>query len=150
MKRALFAAALLFGLTVLARAEVCSSITNEVVTVDGRNDEWTGAALKVQPGDVIMVLAGGTVRFTGLVRSEVTPKGALGGTGRLEMKVGTGTVVPVGDRWVGAFREPGAVKFRIKGEANNDTHAAMSGSYTVRLIVVPASTLPPAVKVEAE
>jgi hypothetical protein len=58
------------------------------------------------------------------------------------MKVGTGTVVPVGDRWVGAFREPGSIKFRVFSV--NQQRNAVNRSYDVRLMVIPAGTLPAA------
>ena len=129
-----------------AYAQVCSSITHEEITVDGRNDEWTSAQVKVQPRDVILVFAHGKVKV-GAWTGEVTPKGAPGnGNGRLEMKVGTGTVVTVGDRWVGAFREPGVVKFRVYDTAYRDN----SGAFRVNLIIIPADAFPPAVKVETD
>jgi hypothetical protein len=92
------------------------------------------------------VMASGQVKL-GYLLGDVTAKGAPGGNGRLEMKFGTGTVIPVGDRWVGAFRDPGSIKFRVSSVNPRNT---VSGSYDVRLIVIPAGTLPPAVKVDAE
>jgi hypothetical protein len=62
------------------------------------------------------------------------------------MKIGTGTIVSVGERWVGAFREPGSTKFRIA----NVSYERAEGKYDVLVILIPAGTLPPAAKVEAE
>ena len=139
--------AVLCGITVAAHAEVCSNITNEVVTVDARNDEWSTAALKVKPGDLIMVLAGGKVTLPhSILPHEVSAKGAPNGVGGLEMKVGTGTVIPVGERWVGAFREAGTIKFRVTADRRSD----VAGGYSVRVVLIPAGTLPPTVKVDAD
>jgi hypothetical protein len=125
---------------------VCSSITNELLAVDVRSNEWTAAKIQAKPGDLIIVRAGGTVRIAHTLLGEVTPRGNPGGLGRLDMKVGTGTVVPVGDRWVGALRDPGTLRFRINAERYQDN----SGAYRVNVIVVPAGALPAAAKVEPE
>jgi len=145
--RALLAlAAALWGASVATRAEVCSAITNEVVTVDVRNDEWTPAAIKAKPGDLIIVRATGLVKIAHTLLGEVPPRGNPGGVGRLDMKVGTGTVVPVGDRWVGALHDPGTIRFRINAERYQDN----AGTYRVNVVVVPAGTLPASVKIDAE
>ena len=144
---ALFASAVaLCGASSGARAEVCSGITNEVVSVDVRNDEWTAAAIKAKPGDVVIVRAGGTVKIAHTLLGEVGARGTSNGSGRLDMKVGTGKVIPIGDRWVGAFSDPGVIKFRVNAERYRDN----SGAYRVNVIVIPAGALPPAAKVEAE
>jgi hypothetical protein len=142
----LAAAVALCSVSSAARAEVCSSITNEVVSVDVRNDGWTPAAIKAKAGDLVIVRAQGKVKIAHTLLGEVTPMGNPGGTGRLDMKVGTGAVIPVGDRWVGAFKDPGTIKFRINAERYQDN----SGAYRVNVIVVPAGALPAAVKIEAE
>ena len=113
--------------------------------MDSRNDEWTAAEIKAHPGDLILVIATGKVKTPHVMFKEVTAKGAPNGVGQLQMKIGTGTVIPVGDRWVGALLDPGALKFRI--ESNGPK---MIGSYAVRVVVIPAGSLPPAVKVDAE
>jgi hypothetical protein len=143
--RSLAVAAALSAVALSAQAQVCNSITHEQITIDGRNDEWTSAQVKTQPGDVILVFAHGKVKV-GAFTGEVTPRGANNGLGRLEMKVGTGTVVAVGERWVGAFREQGTVKFRVYDTKYSDN----SGSFRVHLIIIPATAFPPAVKVETD
>jgi hypothetical protein len=136
----------LCGASSAAGSEVCSGITNEVVSVDVRNDEWTAAAIKAKPGDVVIVRAGGTVKIAHTLLGEVGARGTSNGSGRLDMKVGTGKVIPIGDRWVGAFSDPGVIKFRVNAERYRDN----SGAYRVNVIVIPAGALPPAAKVEAE
>jgi hypothetical protein len=143
----LFVAVLLSALGLSAEARVCSEILHEEITVDGRNDEWTSAQVKIGPRDLVLVFAEGQVKVGGWT-GEVGPGGAPGveGIGRLEMKVGTGTVVPVGARWVGAFQEGGTIKFRVHDTKYGDN----SGSFSIHLIIVPAGVLPPAVKVQPD
>jgi hypothetical protein len=86
------------------------------------------------------------VKIAHTLLGQVTPRGNPGGVGRLDMKVGTGTVVPVGDRWVGSLRDPGTIRFRINAERYQDN----AGAYRVNVIVVPAGALPPTVKIDAE
>jgi hypothetical protein len=125
---------------------VCSSITNEIVSVDVRNDDWTPATIKLKDGDLVIIQAAGLVKIAHTLLGQVTPRGNPGGVGRLDMKVGTGTVVPVGDRWVGSLRDPGTIRFRINAERYQDN----AGAYRVNVIVVPAGALPPTVKIDAE
>jgi len=143
--RALLAAALC-TVSVTTRAQVCAGITSEIVSVDVRNGEWTAATTKAKPGDLVIVRAGGLVKIAHTLLGAVPPKGNTDGTGRLDMKVGTSAVVPVGDRWVGTLHDPGTIKFRVNAERYQDN----SGAYRVNVIVVPAGSLPSAVKVDVE
>ena len=148
MNRALFAMILLFGLTALARAEVCSDITHAVLTVDARNDEWASAQIKVKKGDLVLVFAKGSADAHMVNGNNVTPDGmGLTHNGRLQMKLGTGQIASTGSRWVGMAPEPGGIKFRVEVDRNREN---WSGSYKVRVIVVPGSALPPEVKVESD
>ena len=140
------AAAAMCAVAFAVRAEPCSSITNEIVSVDVRNDEWTPVSIKPKAGDLVIVRAGGLVKIAHTLLGEVGPRGTVNGGGRLDMKVGTGAAIPVADRWVGAFKDPGPIRFRINTERYQDN----SGAYRVNVIVIPAGTLPAAVKVEAE
>jgi hypothetical protein len=148
----LLAAAALGAAPHAARAEVCSGITNETVTVDIRKDDWTAAAVRIRPGDIVIVHASGVVKLAHTLLGEIGPKGTANGSGRLDMKVfteskvDTAPVVPVGDRWVGSFREPVTVRFRVNSERFQEN----AGAYKVSVIVVPAGALPPAVKFEAD
>jgi len=76
----------------------------------------------------------------------VSAKGLANGSGALEMKVGTGTVVPTGTRWFGSFRDYGTLKFRIAAEHRED----LAGSYKVNLVVIAAGSFPEAVTLDAE
>jgi hypothetical protein len=148
MKLPLTLVCLALGLASVTRAEVCPNISNQELTVDARNGEWTPAAMKVTAGDLVLVFASGRAKVEHAMMRDLSPNGAPNGAGRLEMKVGTGTVVSTGERWVGAFREPGEIKFRVSSKGHN--YQDFSGTYNVHLIVIPAGTLPPTMKVETE
>ncbi len=78
---------------------------------------------------------------------EVGPAGATDGNGTLAIKVGTGTVIPVGQKWFGAFEEDGgALKVRVHDTAYGDN----SGSFKVVIIVIPGAALPEPELVQAE
>jgi hypothetical protein len=133
------------GIATTAHAQVCPGIIHEEITVDGRNDEWTSAEVKVNPGDMVLVFARGKVKV-GNFLGAVGPTGAKSGEGRLEMKVGTGNVLTVGERWVGAFARTGAVKFKVYDTNYRDNE----GSFRVHLVIIPAGAFPPAIKIEPD
>ena len=110
------------------------------------SDDWTAATIKVKPGDLVIVRAGGLVKIAHTLLGEVGPKGTSSGSGRLDMKIGTGKAIPVGDRWVGALRDPGTIQFRVNAERYQDN----SGAYRVNLIVIPVGAFPADAKVEPE
>lgn len=127
----------------------CKSITVKSLMVDAKNDEWTTAQTKAQPGDLIIIMADGEA-ILGNWLGKVGPAGFADNkanpAGRLEMKVGTGTVLVVGARWVGEVDVAGALKFRI----NDTTRGDNAGGYRVTLMVVPRAAIPPPVVVEAD
>jgi hypothetical protein len=143
--RLALAALVAAGAATVAQAQVCPGIVHEEIAVDGRNDEWTSAQVKVTPGDLVLVFARGKVKV-GNFLGAVGPKGANSGEGRLEMKVGTGTVTTVGERWVGAFRQTGSVKFKVYDTNYRDNE----GSFHVHLVIIPAGAFPPAIKIEPD
>lgn len=143
--RLLLSALFLAVTATAAQAQVCPGIVHEEITVDGRNDEWTSAQVKVNPSDLVIVFAHGKVRV-GAWTGEVSPAGAPNGLGRLEMKVGTGTVTAVGERWVGAFSQAGAVKFKVHDTKYGDN----AGTFQVHLVIIPGNAFPPAIKIEPE
>jgi hypothetical protein len=128
-----------------APAEICTSIRHEILTVRAEREDWTSAALNIRPNDVILVYAGGRLSV-GADGKTVSAKGLPDGSGSLEMKVGTGTVVPAGTRWFGSFRDYGTLKFRVAA-----THRAdLAGSFKVNLVVIPADTFPETVNLDNE
>ena len=109
-------------------------------------EQWTSAALNIKPDDVILVYASGKVAIAGQAPRTVSPKGLPDGNGSLEMKVGTATVVPVGTRWFGSFRDFGPLQFRVAAARRAD----VSGDFRVNLVVIPAETFPDPVVLEPE
>jgi hypothetical protein len=139
---------LVLGFGGLAKAEVCSNISNQELTVDASNPEWTAAPIKVNEGDLLLVFASGRAKVAHPMMNELSPNGAPNGAGRLEMQVGTGTVASTGERWVGAFHDSGAVKFRVANKGHK--YQDFSGTYRVQLIVIPAGALPPTMKIDMQ
>jgi hypothetical protein len=145
--RAALIAALALACAPHARAtQACTAIRHEILTVNAGREDWTSARLKIQPDDVILVYAGGRLTVAGDARRATSPRGLADGAGALEMKVGTGTVVPVGTRWFGSFRDYGTLSFRVAAQRR----AELAGSYQVNLVVIPAGAFPEAVKLDAE
>jgi len=124
----------------------CPGIRHEIVTVRAERDDWTSAQLRVRPNDVILVYAGGRLGVGKEPGRTVSAKGLADGSGALEMKVGTGTVVPAGTRWFGSFRDYGTLKFRVAASHRDE----LSGSYTVNLVVIAAESFPEALTLDGE
>lgn len=149
--RLVVVAALAVALVGPARAEMGScGIVHKALQVSGRNDEWTAADVKIKPGDRVLVVASGKVKVGGFLGAvSADGNGAPhnnDGPGRLEMKVGTGTVISVGKRWFGDAEEAGAVKFRVRDSDYSDN----GGAFDVEIIVIPPSAIPQAIKVAAD
>lgn len=147
---AVLAAVLLAGIASGASpappAAPCPGIHHEIITVRADRDDWTSAELRVRPNDVILVYAGGRLRVGGDGDRTVSAKGLPDGDGALEMKVGTGTVVPAGTRWFGSFRDFGTLKFRIAASRRDE----LAGSYKVNLVVIAAESFPDAITLDGE
>ncbi len=152
MDRVLVVVSLVAASFVARAEEACTcGILHKTVQVSGRNDEWTTADLKIKPGDRVLVVASGQVlvgSFTGRVDADGAgaPHNNTSALGRLEMKVGTGTVVSVGKRWFGGVNEPGSVKFRVHDTDYGDN----GGAYDVDVIVIPPTAIPEPLKVAAD
>lgn len=124
----------------------CNSITTRLVKLDGKNDEWVSADLKLKPGDLVVVFVGGQV-VIGRHLGAVDASGSRGdGYGKVEMKVGPGTVLATGTRYTATFQEGGSVKFRVWDTEYKDN----SGAFEVVLIVIPGAAIPEPTLVAAE
>jgi hypothetical protein len=149
--RVLAPVALVASLAGVARAadgRTCG-IVHKTVAVSGRNDEWTSADIKISPGDRVLVVAAGKVKvgaFIGEVNADGNNPANTNSLGRLDMKVGTGTVIPVGKRWFGGSDEPGTVKFRVHDTSYTDN----GGAFEVDVIVIPPNAIPEPIKVAAQ
>jgi len=127
-------------------ADACTAIRHEILSVDASHDGWTSAALAVRPKDVILVYASGRINVPGATPPQVSAKGLPDGGGQLEMKVGTGTIVPAGTRWFGSFRDYGTLRFRVAPQH----HQGLSGKLRVNLVVIPSASFPDAVTLDGE
>ena len=127
-------------------AEACSGIHHEIVTVKAERNDWTSAELRIRPNDVILVSVGGRLTVIGDSTRTVSAKGMPNGTGSLEMRVGTGTIVPVGTHWFGSFPDYGTLKFRIAAAHRNE----LAGNYKVNLMVIESEALPETITLDGE
>jgi hypothetical protein len=108
-----------------------AQVENVIVKVEGANDEWTPTSLSIVHGDLLVSLAGGSVKITEAARA-TGPNGREDGTGSLQMKVGTASSGTVGSKAI-IQNKAGAVKLRIL----DSHHADNAGSFGVQLIKVP-------------
>jgi len=129
-----------------------SGFVRKVVTVDGRNDEWTNSKLKLEAGDLVFFLASGQAKVGDWIGAttpagniRLTSAGFLTGDGTLVRQVGTGGAKPVGSRnWLIATEsEKGALKLKVHDTA----YANNSGAYAVDTLLVPAGMLPTPVSI---
>lgn len=134
------------GLMPAAQGEACTGIRHELLTVRADRGEWTSAELRIKPNDVILVSAAGKVKLGHDGSRTVGAKGLPDGTGLLEMKVGTGTVVPAGSHWFGSFPDYGTLKFRVAASHRDE----VAGAYQVNLVVIAAESLPETVTLDAQ
>src|SRR5688572_24063832 len=87
-------------------------VQNVIVTVAAANDEWTDTTVQLEPGDLLVCTASGSIKL-GELLGATSANGYQDGTGVLQMKIGTTHVRPVGSRafvWEGL---KGPVKLRI-------------------------------------
>ncbi len=120
-----------------------SPIQHLLVTVASTNDEWTETGVMVAKGDLIVIIAPGTIRI-GPNIGDVDATGAQpgGGTstgsGILQFKIGTSAGRPTGRMGTIVAQESGALKLRVQDNRYEDN----SGAFEVHVIIVPASALP--------
>lgn len=133
-----------FGGPVEAQAPRTCGIVHMTVLVDARNDEWTSASVTVDANDRVFVSAPGKIKvgkFVGEVSADGNTPTQASSLGRLEMKVGAGTVHSVGKRWAGEAEAAGPLKFRVR----DSNYADNGGGFEVDVIVIPPTAVPPPV-----
>ena len=139
----------LLALTFLAQSHVARAdgkkMVQKTLRVLGKNDEWVSADIHVEAGDLVIVIAEGKVSLGGMFNPTVGPNGMrerggkdAGDDGILSMKVGTSTTVDTGARYVYGATHAGTLKFRVK----DSNYADNTGSYFVRVLMIPASMIP--------
>lgn len=136
----------------LGFAQTAGAIVRKTVVVEGTNDEWTPTTLKLEKGDVIVLLASGEVKVGDWIGKtsaagsvSENQRGKVIREGTLVIKAGSSAAKPVGERkwFAGSSDFGGSVKIKVHdtGYGNN------SGSYSVDTFVVPAVAVPAAIDV---
>jgi hypothetical protein len=121
-----------------------NKITHQVYTVAATNDEWTQTKIKISPGDILITSEAGNKIIVGNFIGAVGANGTESGVGALYMKIGVGAGIKIGAHGYIRSNESGEVKLRV----NDTKYTDNSGSYTVNIIHIPASLIPPAQTVE--
>jgi hypothetical protein len=121
-----------------------NKITHRVFTVAATNDEWTQTNIKVAPGDILVTNEAGNKIIVGQYLGATDANGLNNGVGALYMKIGVGAGFKIGAHGYVLATESGVVKLRV----NDNKYSDNSGSYTVNIIHIPASLIPPAQAVE--
>jgi hypothetical protein len=136
-------------------AQAPSAIVRKLVTVMGTNDEWTGADVKLDVGDLAIFFASGEVKLGSWMGSRSAAGAVNSGRegidiaeGTLVRKVGTGAAVAVGvsNFFFASPDAKGALKLKVhdKGYENN------AGQLEVQTLVIPAAAYPTPVVVGEE
>jgi len=118
-----------------------STVLRAEVSVPAANDEWTASGITVAVNDLVLVRATGRVRL-GRLAGEVGPAGVLGsghGPGLLLGKIGSASMFPVGVQTFVVATQAGPLQFKVRDSRYDDN----DGSFSVDVIVVPASLIPP-------
>ncbi len=126
-------------------AQERTAIKHVIATVAGTNDEWTPTGLVVEPGDIVITIAHGTVRV-GQSLGDVDATGTRNGSrtstgvGILQYKIGTSAGFPTGVQGLFVATVRGPFKLRVY----DSQYADNAGAFQVNIIVIPASAVPPA------
>ncbi len=121
------------------------SIVNKKVMVAATNDEWTPTEIKVQAGDLLVIITSGNVAI-GAYSGEVDADGNASGEGALIGKIGVGAGFTVGDRTVIPVDAEGTFKLKVKDGVYSDNR----GQFEVMVLHIPAGAIPEPVVVTAE
>lgn len=116
-----------------------NKITHQGYTVAATNDEWTETKVKVTPGDILITSEAGNKIVVGGFLGSIGANGTPSGIGALYMKIGVGAGFKIGTHGYVLVTETGVVKLRV----NDTNYSDNSGNYTVSIIHIPASLIPP-------
>jgi hypothetical protein len=127
----------------------CSSAKDQIehkkVIVASTNDEWTSTRMRIMEGDLIVILASGTIRI-GEWTGDVDANGTSGGEGALHGKIGVGAGFYLGSKNVWVSDTEGILKLKIRDGVYSDN----SGNYEVTVLRIPPGAVPNPETVEAE
>jgi hypothetical protein len=114
-----------------------SGLIQRIARVKASNDDWLRTGVHVQPGEIVVLLASGSVRLSD-IKGPVGPEGSATGAGKLEVKIGSGAPVQFGKQAALTPEDRGILKLRVVDTKYQDN----AGGYDVRIIVIPASAIP--------
>ena len=109
------------------------------------NDDWTRTGIVLEPGQLVVIIAEGTVKLRSTGDERVGPQGMDNGSGRLEGKIGGAIPFFVGSSIAFYAKEGGMLKLRIKDKRYDDN----MGGFDVKVLVMKPSEIPPATDVPA-
>jgi hypothetical protein len=141
------ALAVLVGFAVPASA--ADTPVHRKLKVAAINDDWTRTGIFLDPGQLVVIIAEGTVKLRSYRDGEgesVGPQGLDNGSGRLEGKIGGAMPFVVGTSIAFYAKEPGMLKLRMKDKRYDDN----IGGFDVKVLVMKPSQIPPATDVPAE
>jgi len=138
MQRILF---IFYIAAISANAVAADFIVHKSVTVAATNDEWTPSTVKVDTGDILIIVEHGTEIKVGGFLGYVNANGhANAGEGALMMKVGVSAGRKIGARGMLFVKDSGVVKLKVQDTNYRDNE----GEYKVSVIKIPATMIPPA------
>ena len=107
--------------------------------VQATNDDWFRTGVRVQKGDLIVVIAQGSVTL-GKISGKSGPNGDSSGSGLLEGKIASGAPFAIGARYAFVGTELGLLKIRVRDSRRDDNE----GAFDVQVFVIPAADIPEA------
>jgi len=111
------------------------------------DDDWTRTGIVLEPGQLVVIIAEGTVKLRSYNDSQsIGPTGMDNGSGRLEGKIGGAMPFVVGSSIAFYAKDSGMLKLRIKDKRYDDN----MGGFDVKVLVMRPSEIPPATDVPAE
>lgn len=155
--RSIFASAIVSVFISSGAIAAENKITHRVFTVAATNDEWTQTNIKVSPGDILITNEPGNKIIVSKLLGEVGANGIGNGVvalerklravasgtetdiGALFMKIGVGASIKIGAHSYTKANESGVVKLRVYDSDYSDN----SGIFTVDIIHIPGSLIPP-------
>ena len=125
-------------------AQETSMIRHVVVHVPAQNDEWTSTRLVVAPDDILLIRVAGLVRLSSkggdVDIGGVQPRGTVStGNGVLEFRIGGAARGAIGQRTLRLVDQAGELELRVRDDRYDDN----DGSFTVDVVVIPTSAIPP-------
>jgi hypothetical protein len=121
------------------RSGATGGIVHRLARVKAANEDWLRTGVRVEPGDVVVLSAKGSVR-TSEISGAIGPNGFPSGDGKLEAMIGSGKAFAVGSQAAVLPGEAGLLKLRVQ----DDKYVDNAGGFDVHIILIPAALIPEA------